>query len=123
VWLARHEFGLNLMPHVRIDLDDAFAFVQRATDATEHYDAICVDLYTAGKLAHGVLDPTFMRDLARILSPSGSITFNLWRSPYLADQLRRIERVLAVRELVEVEDNLVVRCAPLGEIDAPAWKR
>ncbi len=123
VWLARHEFGLNRMPHVRIVEDDAFDFVQRATDATERYDAICVDLYTAGKMAHGVLDPVFMRGLARILSPSGSISFNLWRSPYLADQLRRIERVLAVRKLVEVEDNLVVRCAPQGDTDPPAEKR
>jgi spermidine synthase len=123
VWLARHAFGLDRMPHVRIVLDDAFAFVERATDATERYDTICVDLYTAGKMAHGVLDPTFMRHLAHILSPGGSIMFNLWRSPYLADQLRRIERVLAVRELVEVDDNLVIRCAPLGEADAPAQKR
>jgi spermidine synthase len=126
IWLARHAFGLDHMPHVRIFEGDAFDFVQRAgaaADGAQRYDAICVDLYTAGKLAHGVLDPTFMRSLARILAPGGSIMFNLWRSHYLADQLRRIARVLAVRELVEVEDNVVLRCAPLGETDAPAQKR
>jgi spermidine synthase len=123
IWLARHEFGLDRLPHVRIVEEDAFAFVRRTADC---FDAICVDLYTAGKMAHGVLDPIFLRELARILSPGGVITFNLWRSPYLADQLRRIARALAVRELVEVEDNLVVRCSHLsqvGDTDPPAQER
>lgn len=124
IWLARHEFGLARSPHVRILEQDAFAFVRdaarrcdRRPDASPRdslaapYGAICVDLYTAGKMAHGVFDPVFLRALGRILAPAGSITFNLWRSPYLADQLRRIERAFAVSELLEVGENLVVRCS------------
>lgn len=113
IWLARHEFGLTALPHVRIVEDDAFAFVRRAAAHKERFDAICVDLYTAGKMAHGVLDPAFLRAVASILAPEGSATFNLWRSPHLADQLRRLRRILCIAAVVEVEDNLVVRCAPL----------
>src|SRR5262249_22927856 len=104
--------------------EDAFAFVRWAaarqgerksknpgSEPDAVYDTICVDLYTAGKMAHGVFDPIFLRALVRILTQGGTITFNLWRSPYLADQLRRIQRAFAVRELLEVGENLVVRCS------------
>jgi spermidine synthase len=110
VWLARTEFGLDAHPHVQIITEDAFTFVQRCE---QRFDTICVDLYTAGKMAHGVLDPSFLRDVARLLTPSGVVMFNLWRSPYLSDQLRRLRRVFTVQEIVDVDDNLVVRCAHL----------
>lgn len=110
VWLARTEFGLDALPHVQIVTEDAFVFVQRCE---QRFDAICVDLYTAGKMAHGVLDPSFLRDVVRLLSPTGVVMFNLWRSPYLADQLRRLKRVLTVHEIVDVDDNVVVRCGRL----------
>ena len=110
VWLARQQFGLDAHEHMRIVVADAFDYVRRCR---ETYDAICVDLYTAGKMAHGVLGGRFLRDVARLLSPEGEATINLWRSPYLNDQLRRIGRELLVREVVEVEENLVVRCGRL----------
>lgn len=110
VWLARQQFGLDAQAHVRIVVADAFDY---ARHCHETYDAICVDLYTAGKMAHGVLGGRFLRDVGRLLSPEGEATINLWRSPYLDDQLRRIGRELLVREVVEVEENLVVRCGRL----------
>jgi spermidine synthase len=113
IWLAHHEFGLAALPHVHIVAADAFAFVQDAATRHERFDAICVDLYIAGKMAHGVLDPAFLRAITRILAPGGAVTFNLWRSPYVADQLRRLSHVLRVGAVVEVEDNFVVRCTPL----------
>jgi spermidine synthase len=107
VWLARTEFGLDALEHVQVVTEDAFTFVRRCE---QRFDAICVDLYTAGKMAHGVLDPSFLREVTRLLGPDGAVMFNLWRSPYIADQLRRLKRVLDVRELVEVDDNVVVHC-------------
>ena len=117
VFLARTEFGLDAHPHLQIVTEDAFAFVRRCE---QRFDAICVDLYTAGKMAHGVLDPSFMRAVVRLLTPTGVVMFNLWRSPYLADQLRRLKRVFAVREIVEVGDNVVVRCGHLPVDEAPS---
>jgi spermidine synthase len=108
VWLARREFGLDDLPHLSIVTADAFAWVAQAADSEQRFDAICVDLYTAGKLAHGVLGAAFLRDLRRLLTPHGEVAFNLWRSPYLADQRRRIERVFSVSALDEADDNLIV---------------
>jgi spermidine synthase len=110
VWLARHDFGMGALEHLRIVTDDAFDYAWRCR---ETFDAICVDLYTAGKMAHGVLGGSFLRDVARLLTPEGEATVNLWRSPYLEDQLRRIGRELLVRDVVAVDDNVVVHCGRL----------
>jgi spermidine synthase len=107
IFLARHEFGLALAPHVRIEHEDAFIFARRCA---ESFDFIAVDLYTAGKMAHGVLGAAFLRDVKRLLTPEGLVTFNLWRSPYLVDQTRRLARVFTIHSTVEVDDNIIVRC-------------
>lgn len=107
-WLARHEFGMAALPHVRIVVDDAFTYVRHCE---ERFDVICVDLYVAGKMAHGVLGGAFLHDVARCLTPNGLAAFNLWRSPYLPDQLRRLARVLDLRTTIEVDDNIIAYCA------------
>jgi spermidine synthase len=107
IWLARHEFGLALAPHVRIEHEDAFTFARRCA---ESFGFVAVDLYTAGKMAHGVLGATFLRDVRRLLAPEGLVTFNLWRSPYVADQTRRLACVFALHSTAEVDDNVIVRC-------------
>ena len=107
ILLARHEFGLAHASHVRIEHEDAFTFARRCA---ETFDFIAVDLYTAGKMAHGVLGAAFLRDVKRLLTPGGLVTFNLWRSPYLADQTRRLARVFAIHSTAMVDDNVIVRC-------------
>lgn len=111
VWLARREFDLDALSHLQIVVDDAFDFVRHCR---ETYDTICVDLYTAGKMAHGVLGRRFLQDVARLLTPEGEATINLWRSPYVEDQLRRIGREMLVRDVAEVDENLIVRCGRRG---------
>ncbi|HEX9067573.1 MAG TPA: methyltransferase domain-containing protein [Ktedonobacterales bacterium] len=112
--LARDEFGLGAQPHVRIMVADALAWVrtERAT-----YDCILVDLFTAGKMAHGVLGERFLRDVARLLAPEGTASFNLWRSAYLDDALRRLGRVFTIHERLDVDQNVIVR-AGHGELAA-----
>jgi spermidine synthase len=73
-WLARHEFGLDALPHVEIVVADAFEYARRCERC---FDAICVDLYVAGKLTHGVLGAAFLRDVARLLTPHGGVALNL----------------------------------------------
>jgi len=108
--IARRAFGLEKLPHVRIIIADAFEFVR---DCREHYDLICVDLYIAGKMAHGVLDPAFLRDIARLLIPDGTAAFNFWSGPYLTDQIRRLSRVLHIRDRRSTGDNVVIICGTL----------
>ncbi len=107
IWLAQHEFGLVDAPHVRVIVADAFTYLR---DWREHFDAIAVDLYVAGKMAHGVLGSGFLRDIARTLTPTGTASFNLWHGPYVADALRRLSRLLPILAITEAEDNLVVCC-------------
>jgi spermidine synthase len=105
--IARRDFGLERLPHVRIVVADAFEFVR---DCRERYDLICVDLYIAGKIAHGVFDPAFLRAIARLLIPDGTAAFNFWSGPYLADQIRRLGRVLRIRDRRSADDNVVITC-------------
>ena len=107
--LAQERFGLAELANVQVLVADAFAFLPRCPT---RFDLICVDLYVAGKMEHGVLGTEFLRVVSRALTPEGTATFNLWRSPYLADQLRRLGRELVVRETVEVGENIVVHCGP-----------
>jgi spermidine synthase len=106
-WLARSEFGLGALPNVAIVTEDAFAYARRCD---QRFDLICVDLYVAGKLAHGVLAASFLRDVARLLTAGGLATFNLWRGPALADATRRIARELTLQDALDVDDNVVLRC-------------
>lgn len=105
VWLARREFGLNQLDHLTISTADAFAWM-RECDQT--FDAICVDLYVGGKLAHGALSAAFLRDVRRALTPAGEATFNLWRSAYLDDQTRRIAAFLRIEALDQADGNVIV---------------
>ncbi|HEV2235599.1 MAG TPA: methyltransferase domain-containing protein [Ktedonobacterales bacterium] len=107
VHLARESFGMRELPHVQIVVEDAISFVRQCRAS---FDLICVDLYTGGKLAHGVLDASFLRAVSQLLSRGGVITINLWASAYLPDHLRRIQRVLPVHDVVEVGGNVVVHC-------------
>src|SRR5262249_32318989 len=96
--LALQEFGLAAAPHVQVIVADAFAYVR---ECRERFEAIAVDLYVAGKLAHGVLGGAFLRDISHLLTPEGTVSFNLWRGPYLADALRRIGRSLPILSIAE----------------------
>lgn len=104
--LARESFGLNRQPNVQIVVADAFAFLPQCQ---VRFDLICVDLFVAGKMEHGVLSPDFLRAINHAMTTDGSVVFNLWNSPYLDDQLRRLHRVLTVQDVVEVGQNVVVR--------------
>lgn len=106
VRLARGEFGLGALSNLSIVTADAFAWM-RANQ--RRFGAICVDLYQAGKLAHGTLGASFLRDLRRGLAPGAEVTYNLWRSAYLDDQTRRIAAYFSIERLDRVGDNVVVR--------------
>jgi spermidine synthase len=106
VWLARREFGLDHLDHLTIVTEDAFVWT-RMCDET--FAAICVDLYVAGKLAHGAVGAAFLRDVRRLLSSAGEVTFNLWRSAYLDDQLRRIAAHFRIEKLDQAGGNVIAR--------------
>ena len=105
VALARREFGLDQFDHLTVVTADAFVWTRMCEQT---FDAICVDLYVAGKLAHGALGAGFLRDVRRLLTPGGEVTFNLWRSAYLDDQTRRIAAHFRIEALDQADGNMVV---------------
>ncbi|HEY7779116.1 MAG TPA: methyltransferase domain-containing protein [Ktedonobacterales bacterium] len=105
--LARESFGLDGLRNVQVEIDDAFGFLGRCQ---VRFDLVCVDLYVAGKMEHGVLAPAALRHIDRVLAPEGEAVFNIWSSRHLPDQMRRIQRVLAVEGISEVAGNVIVRC-------------
>ncbi|HEX9036735.1 MAG TPA: methyltransferase domain-containing protein [Ktedonobacterales bacterium] len=106
VRLARAEFGLDRLDNLSIVTADAFAWVHSCAGT---FDAVCVDLFHAGKLAHGALGPNFLRDLRRVLAPGGELTYNLWHSAYLDDQVRRIGAQFVVQSLDRADGNVIIR--------------
>jgi spermidine synthase len=109
--LARSEFGLETLPQLTIVESDAFAWVAtqcRVTKPGEGYDLVCLDLFEAGRLAHGALATPFLRQVAELLSPSGLLTTNLMVTARTPDQLRRLERVFILVWRKRLRGNLVV---------------
>jgi hypothetical protein len=109
--LARSEFGLETMSRLTIVESDAFAWVAtqcRATKPSDGYDLVCLDLFEAGRLAHGALATSFLRQVAELMSPSGLLTANLMVTARTSDQLRRLERVFALVWRKRLRGNLVV---------------
>lgn len=104
--LARSHLGLDL-PNLTIVLADAFTFVQ---ECRERFDLICVDLYRGGLMERRALSKPFLRDLERLLAPSGTAVFNLFREQRTSQRLVRLEQFFRVAKTVEVGRNVIAHC-------------
>ena len=86
------------LPDLNIEQGDAFAYVERAVAAGEHFDYVAVDLYRGDRMAHGVVGRPFLRGLQTLAEPRGLVIFNLFIERRVYDRIRRIERVFRVVE-------------------------
>lgn len=109
VELARTEFGLAELTHVEIVIADAFAFVASCAD---RFDQIYVDLFDGPRLARGVVARPFLRQLCGLLSPGGTVTFNLPLDRRNHERLHRLRTVFGVVRPTVIEKNVVVSCRP-----------
>lgn len=114
---ARESFGLDTLPHLTIEQADAFAWMDThageailsgATEPTERYDLICVDLFEAGRLTMGTLTTRFLRQVAALLTAEGVATINLMVTGRTNEQVHRIERVFAIQRQLRTRGNLVL---------------
>lgn len=116
--LARSDFGLDALPHLRVELADAFVWVaEHAVGEPGTFDLICLDLFQAGRLTLGALATPFLRQVAALLAPSGTLTVNLMVTARTPDQVHRLQRVFAVRRELRLRGNLVVHAALPEEED------
>lgn len=110
--VARSGFGLDALPHLRVELADAFAWVaEHVISEPGTFDLICLDLFQAGRLALGALGTPFLRQVAALLAPSGTLTVNLMVTARTPDQVLRLRRVFAVRRELRLRGNLVAHAA------------
>jgi SAM-dependent methyltransferase len=112
--VARAEFGLDAIPHLEVIEADAFAWVAGASATSPGvYDLVCLDLFEAGRLALGTLATPFLRQIAALLAPGGTLTVNLMVTARTPDQLHRLQRVFAITRELRLRGNLVVHARPL----------
>jgi spermidine synthase len=106
---ARAEFGLDDVPGLTVVLADAFAWIPAAAEREPcAYDFICLDLFYAGRLAPGTLATTFLRQVAALLAPTGTLAVNLMITARAPEQIHRLERVFRPLRTVRVRGNVVV---------------
>ncbi len=121
--LALQEFGLETLPRLRIEVADAFAWVaEHSASEPGGYDLICLDLFQGGRLAAGTLATAFLRQLAVLLEPGGTLAVNLMVTGRTPEQLHRLRRVFSIEREQRARGNLVVYARPLptARIDARA---
>jgi spermidine synthase len=105
---ARLELGLDDVPGLSIALADAFTWVPTAALREQGaYDLICLDLFQAGRLAPGTLVRDFLRQVAALLAPEGTLAVNLMVTGRTPEQLERLQRVFRLVSTTRVRGNLV----------------
>lgn len=106
--VARSDFGLDELPQLHIEQDDAFRWVaEHVVSEPETFDLICLDLFQAGRLAQGALATPFLRQVGALLAAGGTLTVNLMVTARTPDQLQRLRRVFVVRRELRLRGNLV----------------
>ena len=107
--VARSMLGLDAIPGLWVVRADAFAWVaEHAATEPGAFDLICLDIFDAGRLVRGVLAEPFLRQLAVLLAPRGTLSVNLLVTRYTPDQVARVERVFAVTRRLKLRGNLVL---------------
>jgi trans-aconitate methyltransferase len=121
--LALQEFRLETLPHLRIEVADAFAWAaEHSASELASYDLICLDLFQGGRLAAGTLATAFLRQLAALLALGGTLAVNLMVTGRTPEHLHRLRRVFDIAREQRIRGNLVVHAhaLPEAEISVPS---
>jgi spermidine synthase len=119
---ARAELGLDEISGLQVVEADAFAWVgEHARLEPGTFDYSALDLYEGGRLVAGSLGTLFLREIAALLAPHGTLAVNLTTTMRLPEQIQRLERVFALTETRRLWGNVVLLLrqrderAPLSE--------
>jgi spermidine synthase len=94
-----------------VDLVEADASSFIYTDE-RRFGYVAVDLYSAEKLARGILALPFLRALAARLDAGGTVAINLFNDALLAERQMRLERVFDCTALHIVGANAIFHGRP-----------
>ena len=107
--VARSELGLDGLAQLTAVEADAFTWVaEHAASEPGRYDLICLDLFEGGRLALGALGTPFLRQVAALLAPDGTLTVNLMVTARTADQVRRLHRIFVVTRELRLRGNFIL---------------
>jgi predicted O-methyltransferase YrrM len=119
--VAREAFALDSLARLEVVEADAFTWVaEHAVSSPGAFDLICLDLFVAGRLAPGTLATPFLRQLAALLAPGGTLTVNLMVTARTPEQVQRLRRVFTLTRELRLRGNLVVHARPAGEASPTA---
>ena len=106
---ARAELGLDEIAGLRVVEADAFAWVgEHARSEPGTFDYIALDLYEGGRLVAGTLGTLFLREVAALLAPHGTLAVNLTTTMRLPEQIQRLEGVFALTDTRRLWGNVVL---------------
>ncbi|HEU5440338.1 MAG TPA: methyltransferase domain-containing protein [Ktedonobacterales bacterium] len=106
--VSRSMLGLDAIPRLTTVQADAFAWVEEhAESEMGSFDLVCLDLFEAGRLAQGALATPFLRQLATLLAPGGTLSVNLMVTARTRDQLARLRHVFTITRELRLRGNLV----------------
>lgn len=106
---ARAELALDEIAGLHVVEADAFMWVRehaRAEPGT--FDYIALDLYEGGRLVAGTLGTLFLREIAALLAPDGTLAVNLTTTMRLPEQMQRLEGIFALVERRQLWGNVVL---------------
>lgn len=112
--LGKKYFALNQLNNLKIVISDASDFL-----AGNQYifDLILVDLYLGGKIPEKFISAGFFKNLARILSPDGTLLLNVLTTKTnniepekLIDKLKKLYKI---RDTVKIDYNSIFFLEPL----------
>jgi predicted O-methyltransferase YrrM len=110
------DFGLDTLPGLTPVEADAFAWVAEHVESEAGaYDFVCLDLFEAGRLTLGALATPFLRQIAALLAPGGTLTVNLMMTARTPEQLHRLRRVFHLSRELRLRGNLVIHAVPLEQ--------
>jgi spermidine synthase len=106
---ARAELELDGIPGLQVVEADAFTWAgEHARSEPGRFDYIALDLYEGGRLVAGTLGTLFLREIAALLAPSGTLAVNLTATMRLPEQTQRLERVFTLAERRQLWGNVVL---------------
>jgi SAM-dependent methyltransferase len=92
--LVREQLDLRSVPALRVRVSDGRAGVASRRDASA--DLVVLDAFVRAAMPGGLATIEFVRDVARVLRPSGSLVANISDGPGLRFVRRAIATILAV---------------------------
>jgi spermidine synthase len=91
---------------------DAFTWVR---DCSERFDYVAIDLFRAEQIVGQAFSRPFLRQVRRLMAPSGVLAANLFRDYLHPGRVERIASIFDIDRTVTVGGNIIVHARRKGK--------